>query len=377
MTTEEQNIEVVKKVLPYIELIKDYVLETDSDLFLFNSPINHNNVHKFVDDIYDKKAQNKTKKNVGLVLTTLGGKAESAYKIARCLQNCYEDGNFTVFVFGECKSAGTLLACGADELVMSNTGELGPLDVQLTQIKEDEGTKTASGLDIQAALISVQIQAVNIFNTALHQILDNTNYNVSFKTAAEIASNLSTNLLAPVVNKIDPQRLGAITRSNNIAYAYGNRLLDRTFQRKIITKEKRETLLQTLSNGYPTHQFVIDYREAKQLFPSVRKPKIAEIAIEIILPVLCRHQLPDPEIVNINDIISSVNLSPSEPTNEAKGKIDGNSTPDKQESSEKNLRTNGSNDKPTKAKSRTRKKTPGNATSGPKSNEASKRKERP
>ena len=30
-----------------------------------------------------------------------------------------------------CKSAGTLLALGADEIIMSNLSELGPLDIQL------------------------------------------------------------------------------------------------------------------------------------------------------------------------------------------------------------------------------------------------------
>ena len=72
--------------------------------------------------------------NVILILVTPGGDADAAYRIARCLQEKYQ--KFSLFVPGWCKSAGTLLAIGADELYMSDYGELGPLDVQLSVTDE-------------------------------------------------------------------------------------------------------------------------------------------------------------------------------------------------------------------------------------------------
>src|SRR5262245_59378308 len=84
------------------------------------------------------------KKNVLLLLTTFGGSADSAYRMARCLQEVYKPGEILIFVDTYCKSAGTLLAVGADEIVMSDCAEFGPIDVQLT--KPDEFGERMSGL---------------------------------------------------------------------------------------------------------------------------------------------------------------------------------------------------------------------------------------
>ncbi|CAN5841646.1 hypothetical protein BH23ACT11_BH23ACT11_23940 [soil metagenome] len=62
--------------------------------------------------------------NVLLILVTNGGDANIAYRVARCLQRSYRD--FYVLVPGWCKSAGTLVAIGADEIVMGEHGQLGP-----------------------------------------------------------------------------------------------------------------------------------------------------------------------------------------------------------------------------------------------------------
>src|SRR3954469_10825473 len=65
--------------------------------------------------------------NCLLLLSTLGGSAEAAYRLARALLRRYA--RLTVFVDDFCKGAGMLLALAAHELVMSDFGELGPLDL--------------------------------------------------------------------------------------------------------------------------------------------------------------------------------------------------------------------------------------------------------
>jgi membrane-bound ClpP family serine protease len=94
-----------------------------------------------------------------LVLSTLGGDPHAAYRIARFLKYCYK--RFYLYVFGYCKSAGTIIALGADEIIMSVRGELGPLDVQM--IKPDEFTERSSGLDISIALEEVASRAFGTF----------------------------------------------------------------------------------------------------------------------------------------------------------------------------------------------------------------------
>ncbi len=81
-------------------------------------------------------ARSRRRKNVVLLLTTNGGSPEAAYRMARSLRRAYPAGKFTVIIDWHCKSAGTLLAIGAGEIVMSEFAELGPLDIQLQ--KPDE-----------------------------------------------------------------------------------------------------------------------------------------------------------------------------------------------------------------------------------------------
>jgi len=72
------------------------------------------------------------KPNSVLILTTTGGLPNSAYQIARLLQNI-SPGEVALCIPSFCKSAGTLIALGANKIIMNSISELGPLDVQLRQ----------------------------------------------------------------------------------------------------------------------------------------------------------------------------------------------------------------------------------------------------
>lgn len=64
-----------------------------------------------------------------LMLETSGGDGESAIRLVRQAQSrCRE---LTVIVPNQAKSAGTLLALGADRILMGPTSDLGPIDPQL------------------------------------------------------------------------------------------------------------------------------------------------------------------------------------------------------------------------------------------------------
>ena len=98
--------------------------------------------------LYEAHKQSGHRKHCVLILTTSGGDADAAYLMARYLRRSYE--KVTICVFGYCKSAGTLLALGAHEIVMGERGELGPLDVQVST--KDEMFPSRSGLEIFASL---------------------------------------------------------------------------------------------------------------------------------------------------------------------------------------------------------------------------------
>lgn len=68
------------------------------------------------------------KQDLHLMLGTLGGDGETALRMVRQIQSrCRE---LTVIVPEQAKSAGTLLALGADSIYMGPTSDLGPVDPQ-------------------------------------------------------------------------------------------------------------------------------------------------------------------------------------------------------------------------------------------------------
>jgi hypothetical protein len=67
---------------------------------------------------------------IDLVLETPGGSGEVAEDIVRLLRKRYDD--VAVIVPGCAKSAGTLIAMGANELIMGPMSSLGPIDAQLS-----------------------------------------------------------------------------------------------------------------------------------------------------------------------------------------------------------------------------------------------------
>ena len=64
-----------------------------------------------------------------LYLETPGGSAETAEEIVKCLRSRFDQVSFVVS--GEAKSAGTIMVLSADEILMTETGSLGPIDAQM------------------------------------------------------------------------------------------------------------------------------------------------------------------------------------------------------------------------------------------------------
>jgi hypothetical protein len=204
--------------------------------------------------------------NVVLFLTTDGGSADVAYRIGRALQRRVgKDGVFRVVVHSYCKSAGTLVALGADEIAISDRGELGPLDVQLR--KKDELDEYSSGLTPLHALSTLRIEAFNMFVDYFEQIREFSWHQISTTTAAQIASRLTTECFSTIYQQIDPLRLGEDERAMDIAFRYGLRLNRGNL---------KEGALKSLVSDYPSHAFVIDREEAADLFHEVNKPSEPE-----------------------------------------------------------------------------------------------------
>lgn len=195
-------------------------------------------------------------------LTTYGGDPNGGYRVARCLRHHYT--HVRVVVPSFCKSAGTLIAIAANELAIGDLGELGPLDIQVR--KGSELQESSSGLDIMQALQAVTLHTQETF----HRIMIGTRgFGLSTKLCADFAAQVASGIASPLISQIDPIRVGEMQRATSVAFEYGQRLDE-------YSKNLRDGALERLISEYPAHGFVIDRKEAGELFKSVRGLSKAE-----------------------------------------------------------------------------------------------------
>jgi hypothetical protein len=74
--------------------------------------------------------------NVDLLLHTTGGDIDAAEKLISMLDARVTTGQLRVIVPDYAKSSGTLMALGANQIVMSDSSELGPIDPQIMILEE-------------------------------------------------------------------------------------------------------------------------------------------------------------------------------------------------------------------------------------------------
>lgn len=254
------------------------------------------------------------KKNIVLFLTTEGGSADAAFRMMRFLQSRYE--KITVAVVGWCKSAGTLMCIGAHELLIGDSGELGPLDVQI--VKADEMDEQKSGLVAEAAFEKLQQEAYKFFMSFVRDI-GGSEYRVTLKTASDIAAKLTVGVIQPIFDKLDPVTIGEDYRSNRLAQAYAERLNSHS---KNLKRSRELDALTNLLSGYPSHAFCIDAKEAAALFKTVKPfpaemvPLVNLLGMEMVLPRNSRSEQ-GPRLEFLNDETESASKGASRPDEDA------------------------------------------------------------
>lgn len=259
----------IHKKVREIKVVADAVSENlDADVVLYNGEIRRHQDKEFIEAC----SRRNKRTNVILILVTGGGNPDAAYRIARFLQKNYE--NFYLYVSGYCKSAGTLVATGAHEIIMSDQGELGPLDVQM--IKKDELWERQSGLTVTDTLMTLQNSALHTFETIFLTLKAKSEGTITLMTATQIATEMTTKLFAPIYGQVDPLHVGEVGRAMSIATEYGKRLLEEG-------QNIQEDDLGLLISSYPSHSFVIDLEEAKELFNNIRHPNESEEKLRTML----------------------------------------------------------------------------------------------
>lgn len=262
------------KISPILKKCIEKVSEDlDADIFIYSGEIGNQGLDEIL-----KVTKKKNRLNALLLLSTYGGCPHAAFKIAKRMQNSYK--RFYLYLYGFCKSAGTLIAVGSDMIIMSDIAELGPLDMQ---VKEDEFF-SASSLNIGESIQAIKDETFQFFLNYASKLIK---LRISSKNSLKVASNFACNYMVSALDQIDLTRIGEIRRAIYIAFAYSERLIKHG--RGNIKGEQVEQLerLKRLVLEYPDHGFVIDLQEAITLFNYVRSDKDIELELaEHFLPLL-------------------------------------------------------------------------------------------
>ncbi len=117
-----------------LKLISEYNKLRDTYLFVYTAAIGKpvpaiplEQADFYV--IRDLLASKKDLLKVDMYIETPGGSGETAEEIVKFLRNNYDTVSFVVS--GEAKSAGTIIVLSGDEILMTETGSLGPIDAQM------------------------------------------------------------------------------------------------------------------------------------------------------------------------------------------------------------------------------------------------------
>lgn len=224
--------------------------------------------------LYNSRKEFQNIDTLEVLIYSGGGHANMAYRVAKFFrQHCK---TLNVIVPFQAKSAATLMCLAADNIYLSEFGELGPIDVQVTDPLE-RGARQFSPLDEFKSLEFLRDYAVESLDYFTALLLERSG--MSIKEALHESIPCITSMMRPMYEKIDPLQFGEHRRMLSEGEEYAKRLL------QLARHPNAATIAAKLVENYPVHNFVIDFREAlEELELPVRR--LDKIDFEALQPML-------------------------------------------------------------------------------------------
>lgn len=214
-----------------------------------------NRVKRSLLDVWEYPAAS-ANHEVNVLLDTEGGVLDSAFKIILYLSRYANQIN--VYIPRRAKSAGTLIALGADCLYMSPFSELGPLDTQILDPRNP--TKSISALDCYLSVDYVRQFGYQVLHGTLQELVRETSGQVPLVDLIDTASQFTLGAVGPMLQSIKTLDFGAWGRSLKIGERYAEVLL----KAKNDEDSRANGIARRLVYQYTHHPYPIDYKEAKE-----------------------------------------------------------------------------------------------------------------
>jgi hypothetical protein len=203
------------------------------------SAISKDDIETFQEMIYD--CIKSKRKSIDLILQSGGGDIDSAEKIVTLIRRQIQ--SLRVIVTERAKSAATLIALASNEIVMSDTSELGPIDPQIV-------IPTPTGRMMYPA---------QSFLDGLRRIMDET----------QQAGALNP-VYFPILSNLNPALIDFCVKAIERSKQFARNWLEQCMCHQ--NPNKAEQIASQLCDAqrYASHGAVIDWKEAKALGLKVR-----------------------------------------------------------------------------------------------------------
>ncbi len=240
-----------------------------------------------------------------LVINSGGGSIHAAYQVVELLRLHAKRIHACVPLYA--KSAATLLCLGAEQIFVDELAQLGPLDTQIYEEKRSGKGEFTSALNPFKTLEQLQKFSLETLDMAVKMILMRSG--MGLDECLKHGIDFVRGTTGPLFTQLDPEKLGEYSRALAVGSEYGERLLRRFTS---WDDNKRAEILEKLVHGYPSHEYIIDYHELKEmgfdvnLFADSERAaaqKIlaawtAQTVVELVVPTetSLEQQATDPEV---------------------------------------------------------------------------------
>ena len=186
------------------------------------------------------------KKNIDLLIISNGGDPITSLRIMGLLRERFE--HVAVLLPYVAYSAATILSLGADEIVMHQYSNLGPVDPQLTVSHRDASGKTEN----------IQFGSEDIINF------------IEF-IKSDVGVSDQQHLMAaaqPLINQVGALSIGSAKRGQRLSLALSEKMLSS----HISDPGKVSTIAKALNSSYYHHGYAVGRKEAMEIGLPIVKP---------------------------------------------------------------------------------------------------------
>src|SRR6201995_3316153 len=172
---------------------------------------------------------------LSLFIKSDGGSGQAALRMVNLLRRYVK--HLTVLAPLECQSAATMLALGADRILMGPLAHLSAVDTSLTH---------------DLSPIDRDNDRVSVSNDELLRVI---------RLWSEQAKDSTTNPYAALFPYVHPLVIGAVDRSS----ALSTRICEEILSYHMDDKDRAREISNNLNSGYPSHNYPITLREAPRI----------------------------------------------------------------------------------------------------------------